>query len=141
VDFFSDFILFQYDALLFRNVNLTPEQQYALTKVAVTISLDGKYKRLRPSCHIPQAFDPTSGSYGHGNNKTEKTNKTILHPYLKTIPRVPQVQLIGNGTVYNHEGIETAVLKHPSHPTFHKKPVSSADEAAGITRFYRWHMD
>jgi xanthine dioxygenase len=30
---FSDFIPFQYDALLFRNVNLTPEQQYALTRV------------------------------------------------------------------------------------------------------------
>ena len=28
-----DFIPFQYDALLFRNVSLTPEQQYALTKV------------------------------------------------------------------------------------------------------------
>ena len=26
-------ILFQYDALLFRNVNISPEQQYALTKV------------------------------------------------------------------------------------------------------------
>jgi hypothetical protein len=51
------------------------------------------------------------------------------------------VQLIGNGAIYNHEGIETAVLKHASHTTFHKNPVSSADEAAGFTRFYRWHMD
>ena len=55
---------------------------------------------------------------------------------------MPQVQLIGNGTVYNHEGIERAALKHPSHPPFHKTPVSPADEAAaGITRFYRWHID
>lgn len=30
---FPDLILFQYDALLFRNVNLSPEHQYALTKV------------------------------------------------------------------------------------------------------------
>jgi xanthine dioxygenase len=51
------------------------------------------------------------------------------------------VQLIGNGTVYNHEGLERAALKHPSHTTFHKTPVSPADEAAGITRFYRWHID
>jgi len=51
-----------------------------------------------------QAFDPASESYGHGNNKTGETKKSILHPDLKTIPRVPQVQLIGNGTVYNHEG-------------------------------------
>lgn len=54
---------------------------------------------------------------------------------------MPQVQLIGNGTVHNHEGLETAALKHPSHTTFHKTPVSAADEAAGITRFYRWHID
>jgi hypothetical protein len=30
---FLALILFQYDTLLFRNVNLSPEQQYALTKV------------------------------------------------------------------------------------------------------------
>ena len=54
---------------------------------------------------------------------------------------MPQVQLIGNGTVYNHEGFERVALKHPSNTTFHKTPVSPADEAAGITRFYRWHID
>jgi hypothetical protein len=88
-----------------------------------------------------QAFDPTSESYGHGNNKTGESKKSILHPDLKTIPRVPQVQLIGNGTVYNHEGLAEAKLKHPSHTTFHKTRVSEADEAAGATRFYRWHID
>ena len=51
------------------------------------------------------------------------------------------MQLVGNGTVYNHEGIESATLKHPSHTTFHKTAVSPADEAAGVTRFYRWHID
>ncbi|KAE9395554.1 Clavaminate synthase-like protein [Gymnopus androsaceus JB14] len=111
--------LYKHDALLFRDVNLTPEQQYALTK----------------------AFDPQSESYGHGNNKTEGTKKSILHPDLKTIPRVPQVQLIGNGTVYNHEGLAEAMLKHPSHTTFHKTRVSAEEEAKGITRFYRWHID
>ncbi|KAJ3710742.1 taurine catabolism dioxygenase [Lentinula raphanica] len=111
--------LYKHDALLFRNVKLTPEQQYALTK----------------------AFDPESESYGHGNNKTESTKKSILHPDLKTIPRVPQVQLIGNGTVYNHEGLAEAMLKHPSHTTFHKTRVTPEDEAKGITRFYRWHID
>jgi len=49
---------------------------------------------------------------------------------------VPQVQLIGNGTVYDHERLERAALKHPSHTAFHKTPVSPADEAVGITRFY-----
>jgi len=111
--------LYKHDALLFRDVTLTPEQQYALTK----------------------AFDPNSESYGHGNNKTESSKKSILHPDLKTIPRVPQVQLIGNGTVYNHEGIAEAKLKHPSHTTFHKTKVSLEDEEKGVTRFYRWHID
>lgn len=88
-----------------------------------------------------QAFDPQSESYGHGNNKTESTKKSILHPDLKTIPRVPQVQLIGNGNVYDHEGLVEAKLKHPSHTTFHKSRVSPEDEAKGVTRFYRWHID
>ncbi|KAJ7129256.1 hypothetical protein C8R44DRAFT_829847 [Mycena epipterygia] len=111
--------LYKHDVLLFRDVLLTPEQQYALTK----------------------AFDPESESYGHGNNKTGSNAKSILHPDLKTIPRVPQVQLIGNGTVYEHEGLAEAMLKHPSHTTFHKSRVSPEDEAQGITRFYRWHID
>lgn len=51
------------------------------------------------------------------------------------------MQLIGNGTVYNHEGLAEAMLKHPSHTTFHKTRVSPEEEANGITRFYRWHID
>ncbi|EPQ60198.1 Clavaminate synthase-like protein [Gloeophyllum trabeum ATCC 11539] len=112
-------LLYKHDTLLFRDVTLTPEQQYRLTKL----------------------FDPKSESYGHGNNKTGSEKKSILHPDLKTIPRQPQVQLIGNGTVYNHEGLAEAMLKHPSHTTFHKTRVSEIDEANGITRFYRWHID
>lgn len=54
---------------------------------------------------------------------------------------MPQVQLIGNGTVYNHEGLAEARLKHPSHTSFHKTRVSPEDEAKGVTRFYRWHID
>ncbi|KAJ7166873.1 Clavaminate synthase-like protein [Mycena filopes] len=111
--------LYKYDVLLFRDTKLSPEQQYALTK----------------------AFDPTSENYGHGNNKTQGTVKSILHPDLKTIPRVPQVQLIGNGTIYDHEGLPEAKLKHPSHQTFHKTVISPEDTAAGFTRFYRWHID
>ncbi|KAJ3506464.1 hypothetical protein NLJ89_g6853 [Agrocybe chaxingu] len=111
--------LYKHGALLFRNTKLSPAQQYALTK----------------------AFDPQSESYGHGNNKTGATKKSILHPDLKTIPSVPQVQLIGNGVVYNHEGLAEAKLKHPSHTTFHKTRVSPEDEDKGVTRFYRWHID
>ncbi|KAI0028707.1 Clavaminate synthase-like protein [Vararia minispora EC-137] len=108
-------LLYKHDALLFRNADLSPEQQYALTK----------------------AFDPASESYGHGNNKTGKQAKSILHPDLKTIPRVPQVQLIGNGPTPAHEGLSPVQLKHPSHTTFHKTHTTSPD----TTRFYRWHID
>lgn len=43
--------------------------------------------------------------------------------------------------MYNHEGLAEAKLKHPSHQTFHKTVVSPEDEAKGVTRFYRWHID
>jgi len=107
-------LLYKHGLLLFRGVTVSPEAQYALTKM----------------------FDPASESYGHGNNKTGETKSSILHPDLKTIPRVPQVQLIGNGMVYNHEGLAEAKLKHPHHKTFHKTAVSDEDEAKGVTRFY-----
>ena len=87
-----------------------------------------------------QAFDPQSDTYGHGNNKTEKDSMSILH-YLKRIPRVPQVQLIGNGTVYDYEGFAEAKLKHPQHPGLHKTEISPEDAAKGYTRFCRWHID
>ena len=38
--------------------------------------------------------------------------------------------------------ITTSALRPPrSHATIHKTPVTPADEAAGATRFYRWHID
>ncbi|WVQ74627.1 hypothetical protein IAR50_004228 [Cryptococcus sp. DSM 104548] len=112
--------LYKHSILLFKNLTLTPAQQYAMTL----------------------AFDPAAQSYGHGNNKTGNTKSSILHPDLKTIPHQPQVQLIGNGKVQGvHEGLDSPQLKHPHHKTFHKTPVSQEDEDKGITRFYRWHID
>ncbi|KAK0501176.1 hypothetical protein EDD18DRAFT_1348680 [Armillaria luteobubalina] len=86
-------------------------------------------------------FDSSRDDFGHVNNELDKNEKSILHPDLKTIPHVPQVQLIGNGTIYNHEGIAEATLKHPSHTAFHKTRVSPEDEAKGATCFSRWHID
>ncbi|KAJ7044382.1 Clavaminate synthase-like protein [Mycena alexandri] len=105
--------LYRHDVLLFRNVALTPKQQYTLVK----------------------AFDPASEKGGH----KERTKKSLLGPFIP-IPSVPQVQLIGNGTIYNHEGIKKAKLMHRSHKTFHKTVVSPEDEVAGATRFYRWDI-
>ncbi|TEB38554.1 Clavaminate synthase-like protein [Coprinellus micaceus] len=111
--------LYEHDLLLFRNVDLTPEEQYSLVK----------------------PFDSSAEQYGHGNDH-EKSTKTILHSYLNTLPRVPQVQVIGHGTVYNHEGIPALTLKHGHHKTFHKTMIPSEDEEKfGATRFFRWHMD
>ncbi|CDR88611.1 uncharacterized protein (C-terminal fragment), partial [Sporisorium scitamineum] len=59
---------------------------------------------------------------------------------LKTIPRQPQVQVIGNGPVASYEGLENITLKHPHHRTFHRDPVPLEDDRT-VTRFYRWHID
>ncbi|KAG7451826.1 Clavaminate synthase-like protein [Guyanagaster necrorhizus] len=114
--------LYKHDLLLFRNVDLSPEKQYMLNRAF-------------------ESDDPACDDFGHGNNEIDKNKNSILHPDLKTIPRVPQIQLLGNGTIYNHEGITHATLKHPSHTTFHKTRVSPVDEAKGTTRFFRWHID
>ncbi|TFK47294.1 Clavaminate synthase-like protein [Heliocybe sulcata] len=112
-------LLYKHSLLLFRDCDLSPEQQYALTK----------------------RFDPASESFGHGNHSIDQNKKSILHPDLKTIPRVPQVQLIGNGQVHDHQGIPEATLKHPSHTVCHKDVLTDEDAEKGYTRFYRWHID
>lgn len=69
-------LLYKHSILVFPGLHdVTPEAQLKLT----------------------QHFDPSATSYGHGNNKTGSEKKSILHPDLKTLPNVPQVQLIGNG--------------------------------------------
>ncbi|TIA89688.1 hypothetical protein E3P99_01936 [Wallemia hederae] len=109
----------QHSVIVFKDVDLSPENQDKLTRL----------------------FDPAAKGYGHGNNKTQSSSKSILHPDLKTIPRIPTVQVIGNGTVHDYQGLEEAKLKHPHHKTFHKTAVSEEDESSGVTRFYRWHID
>lgn len=97
---------------------LTPQQQYELTR----------------------RFDPTVQTYGHGHDK-ELLKKSVLVQDLISIPDVPQVQLIGNGPVEDHEGVASALLKHPSHQTFHQTSLTEAQESRDFTRFYRWHID
>ncbi|KAH9486192.1 Alpha-ketoglutarate-dependent xanthine dioxygenase xanA [Psilocybe cubensis] len=111
--------LYRHDLLLFRNASLTPDQQYSLVK----------------------SFDPQSEHYGHGNKQLDKTKQSIIHSYVSSLPNTPQVQIIGHGTIKNHEGIEERILKHGRHPEFHKTRISEEDEAKGFTRFFRWHMD
>ncbi|KAH7884907.1 Clavaminate synthase-like protein [Phlebopus sp. FC_14] len=114
--------LYEHDFLLFRNTIITPEQHYQIVK----------------------RFHPGADSHGHGAKKfEEKVEDDEKSPFfgIRKIPAVPQVLLIGNGLVKNHEGILEAVLQHPSHKSFHRSHVSDEDDAAGYTRFYHWHMD
>jgi xanthine dioxygenase len=98
--------------------------------------------RLSPrhQFELTRRFDPTVQTYGHGHDK-EALRKSVLVQDLVSIPDVPQVQLIGNGHVMQHEGLENIALRHPSQRTFHQAPLSEAQEAADFTRFYRWHID
>ncbi|KAJ3074613.1 hypothetical protein HDU99_001701, partial [Rhizoclosmatium hyalinum] len=115
-------LLFKHSILVFRGgASVSPRTQLALTRV----------------------FDASApGFYGHDNNNNNNFNKkSVLHPDLKTIPAMPQVQLIGNGFVEEHEGLENVNLVHPHHKTFHRDVVSEDDEERGYTRFYRWHID
>lgn len=106
-------LLYKHSLLLFRNVDVTPEQQYALAK----------------------KFDLES--FGHGNKKIKNDKKSILNPTLKCISRMPQVYFVANGTVYDHKGLREVKLKHPSHTSWHKTSISQEDEEKGVTRFVR----
>jgi xanthine dioxygenase len=96
-----------------------------------------RQNKLSPKAQadLTRRFDPLAKSYGHG--KTLDAKKSILHPDLKTIPHQPEVQVIGNGFVSDYEGLKDIKLKHPHHKTFHKTPISEADDL-DFTRFYRW---
>ncbi|KAF9260840.1 Clavaminate synthase-like protein [Marasmius fiardii PR-910] len=110
--------LYQYNILLFRNIDLTPKEQYVFVK----------------------RFDPPADTYGHGA-KYGETKTGALKTYANVLPDTPQVTFIGNGTISNHEGIEKATLTHGHHSERHETVISPEDEAKGYTRFYRWHMD
>jgi alpha-ketoglutarate-dependent taurine dioxygenase len=97
---------------------LTPKEQYELTR----------------------RFDPTVQTYGHGQNK-DLLRRSVLVQDLVSIPEVPQVQLLGNGLVRKHEGLDDVLLRHPSHRGFHRDPLTASQEADDLTRFYRWHID
>ncbi len=89
---------------------------------------------------LTRRFDPRAQTYGHGHRK-DLLRQSVLVQDLVSIPDVPQVQLLGNGRVRDHEGLAEVELRHPSHRSFHRVPLSAVREAEGLTRFYRWHID
>ncbi|ANB14328.1 hypothetical protein AWJ20_5294 [Sugiyamaella lignohabitans] len=97
---------------------LAPESQYELTK----------------------RFDPTcAGNYGH--SKEFRNEKSVLRKDGVSVPTVPQVQILGQGEMTNHCGLDKFTLTHPTHNTFHKNVLSKEEQDAGYTRYYRWHID
>ncbi len=99
-------------------------------------------ERLPPRAQfeLTRRFDPKVTAYGHGN-RLDILKQSVLMQDLVSIPAWPQVKLLGNGRVTDHEGIPAVELRHPSHRSFHKVPLTDEQEARGLTRFYRWHMD
>jgi len=94
----------------------------------------------RAQLELTRRFDPRARSYGHGH-RNDLMAKSVLTRDLVSIPEVPQVKLLGNGRIYDHEGIPEVELHHPSHHGFHRDELSAEEEERGLTRFYRWHID
>lgn len=99
-------------------------------------------ERLSPRAQfeLTRRFDPEVKTYGHGN-RPDIMKQSVLVQDLVSIPDWPQVKLLGNGRVTDHEGLPAVELHHPSHRAFHQTPLNDVQEASGLTRFYRWHID
>jgi alpha-ketoglutarate-dependent taurine dioxygenase len=98
--------------------------------------------RLSPKAQfeLTRRFDPSVKTYGHGNRE-ELLKASVLTRDLISIPDVPQVKLLGNGPVSQHEGLPDVQLQHPSQRSFHHTPLGDEQERQDYARFYRWHID
>ena len=131
------------------NLDLAPERLDAATFAALeravlthaVVVVRGQ-ERLSPRAQfeLTRRFDPKVSSYGHGN-RPDIMKQSVLVQDLVSIPDWPQVKLLGHGRVTDHEGLPAVELHHPSHRSFHLHPLNDAQEASGLTRFYRWHID
>ncbi|KAI9051970.1 hypothetical protein LZ554_004224 [Drepanopeziza brunnea f. sp. 'monogermtubi'] len=110
----------------------------ALYRSHVVVLKNQNHLTAKGQYELTKRFDPSSESYGHG--KTLDAQRSVLHPDLKTIPTQPQVQVIGNGTYEEYEGLKNIKLVHPHHKTFHQVAIPAEDDLHA-TRFYRWHID
>jgi xanthine dioxygenase len=116
------------------------ELERAVLSHNVVVVRDQQALSPRDQFELTRRFDPTVRTYGHGN-RPDIMKQSVLVQDLVSIPDWPQVKLLGNGHVTDHEGIPEVDLRHPSHRTFHRHPLTDAQEARGLTRFYRWHID
>jgi alpha-ketoglutarate-dependent taurine dioxygenase len=116
------------------------ELERAVLTHQVVVVRDQRALSPRDQFELTRRFDPKVKTYGHGN-RLDILKQSVLMQDLVSIPDQPQVKLLGNGRILNHEGIAEVELCHPSHRSFHKDPLSSVEEERGLTRFYRWHID
>lgn len=87
---------------------------------------------------LTRKFDPAAWQYGHGSD-IETMRKSVLQNDLTPLPSAPEVKLLGNGPVEEHDGLTDLTLKHPQHFNCHRDPLPEGDFTS--TRFYRWHID
>jgi xanthine dioxygenase len=91
---------------------------------------------------LAKLFDPAPLDHHSGGAKQVTDPKNILSlNNCSRIPQAPQVTVIGQGRIENHQGLDLVELKHLDHTSFHETPLTSAVIADGYTRPYRWHMD
>ncbi|BDD62301.1 hypothetical protein MAP00_007274 [Monascus purpureus] len=109
-----------------------------LYRYSVVVVKSKKDLSAEAQYQVTRRFDPESQTYGHGTTLDAK--RSILHPDLKTVPRQPQVQIIGHGFIPSYEGLVNFQLRHPHHKTFHRDRIPEEDDRK-YTRFYRWHID
>jgi alpha-ketoglutarate-dependent taurine dioxygenase len=114
--------------------------EHAVLTHAVVVVRNQARLSPRAQYELTRRFDPKVTSYGHGN-RPDIMKQSVLVQDLVSIPEWPQVKLLGNGRVNDHEGLPAVELHHPSHRSFHQVPLTDAEEASGLTRFYRWHID
>lgn len=108
--------------------SLSPQSQYKLTQ---------RFDETIPSAE-------SHAGYGHG--KEFRHDNSVLKKDGCSVKSQPQVQILGQGIFAadepGNENGEQIVLTHPSHTTFHDKPLSQAEiQDQKRTRFYRWHID
>ncbi|KAK1252128.1 hypothetical protein MKX08_003315 [Trichoderma sp. CBMAI-0020] len=80
----------------------------------------------------------TTISSRHGDQLNAKS--FLLSSDLNTVPHQPQVQIIGNGFVREHEGTKNLKLRYPHHRSSHSTVIEDQN-ALDYTHFYRWHID
>ena len=119
VDALRDALL-RYSVLIFPNAAITPENQVRL------------HKQIDPN---------TQDQHANGAKQHNEKANVLSRNGGARIPGQPQIQIIGNGPLRDYLGVESADLVHMHHSLYHIDKLSPEDEAAGETRFYRWHID